>query len=118
MTTTLKYYSLGGQTVMRNEEGLKYLLTDHLSSVELQRLIPQGINVSLEWRFAAGGRQRAAVTDEDGDLVQQTRYLPYGGVPGTMFPGHPMPALCSGGTPRVCHDVRMLAWAVRGMWGT
>ncbi|MEW6093469.1 MAG: LamG-like jellyroll fold domain-containing protein [Chloroflexota bacterium] len=52
---TLKYYSFGGQTILRDADGLKYLLTDHLGSV-------------------------VAVTDASGALLSQTRYLPFGGV--------------------------------------
>jgi RHS repeat-associated protein len=51
-----KYYALaGGMVAMRDADGLKYLLTDHLGSV-------------------------VAVTDEDGALLEQQRYLPFGGV--------------------------------------
>ena len=51
-----KYYALGGGMVaMRDASGLKYLLTDHLGSV-------------------------VAVTNESGELVEQQRYLPFGGV--------------------------------------
>jgi RHS repeat-associated protein len=51
-----KYYALAGAMVaMRDADGLKYLLTDQLGSV-------------------------VAVTDEDGDLSEQQRYLPFGGV--------------------------------------
>jgi RHS repeat-associated protein len=53
--TTIKYYNFGGQTIMNDGDGLKYLLTDHLGSV-------------------------VAVTDDEGNLVSQQRYLPFGGV--------------------------------------
>src|SRR5690606_31708926 len=53
--TTIKYYSFGGQTIMNDGSGLKYLLTDHLGSV-------------------------VAVTDDQGTLTSQQRYLPFGGV--------------------------------------
>ncbi len=52
-TVTLKYYSFGGQTILRDADGLKYMLTDHLGSV-------------------------VAVTDASGALLSQTRYLPFG----------------------------------------
>jgi RHS repeat-associated protein len=49
-----KYYSMAGQTVMRDSDGsLKYLLTDHLGST-------------------------SAVTDQNGTLLSQQRYLPFG----------------------------------------
>jgi RHS repeat-associated protein len=52
----LKYYSFGGQTIMRDGNGdLQYFLTDHLGSV-------------------------VAVTDSDGTLTSQQRYLPFGQV--------------------------------------
>jgi RHS repeat-associated protein len=52
--TTIKYYSFAGQTIMNDGSGLKYLLTDHLGSV-------------------------VAITDDQGDLISQHRYLPFGG---------------------------------------
>src|SRR5690606_570339 len=54
-STTIKYYSFGGPTIMNDGSGLKYLLTEHLGSV-------------------------VAVTDASGALVSQQRYLPFGGV--------------------------------------
>ncbi|MCE9646910.1 MAG: DUF11 domain-containing protein [Chloroflexi bacterium] len=54
-TAVKKYYSFGGQTVMRDANGLQYFLTDHLGSV-------------------------VAITDTSGTLVSQQRYLPFGGV--------------------------------------
>ena len=48
-----KYYSFGGQTVMRDTNGLQYFLTDHLGSV-------------------------VAITDATGTLTSQQRYLPFG----------------------------------------
>src|SRR3990172_2262470 len=48
-----KYYSFGGQTILRDSTGLQYFLTDHLGSV-------------------------VAVTDDDGTLTSQQRYLPFG----------------------------------------
>jgi RHS repeat-associated protein len=51
-----KYYALaGGLVAMRDVSGLKYLLTDHLGSM-------------------------VAVTNESGALLEQQRYLPFGGV--------------------------------------
>ena len=51
-----KYYSFAGQTVaMDDGTGLQYLLTDHLGSV-------------------------VAVTDANGTLTSQQRYLPFGEV--------------------------------------
>jgi RHS repeat-associated protein len=51
-----KYYAFGGEMVaMHDASGLKYLLTDHLGSV-------------------------VATTNESGALVEQQRYLPFGGV--------------------------------------
>ncbi len=52
-TVTLKYYSFGGQTILRDADGLKYMLTDHLGSV-------------------------VAVTDANGTLLSQQRFLPFG----------------------------------------
>jgi RHS repeat-associated protein len=50
------YYNFAGQTIMKDSNGdLSYFLTDHLGSV-------------------------VAVTDEEGDLISQQRYLPFGGV--------------------------------------
>jgi RHS repeat-associated protein len=54
-TTTIKYYSFGGQTIMNDGTGLKYFLTDHLGSV-------------------------VAITNASGALVSQQRYLPFGQV--------------------------------------
>jgi RHS repeat-associated protein len=49
-----KYYSFAGQTIaMRDDDGLKYFLTDHLGSI-------------------------VAVTDESGEVLSQQRYLPFG----------------------------------------
>ncbi|MFZ5904485.1 MAG: DUF6973 domain-containing protein [Chloroflexota bacterium] len=51
-----KYYSIAGQTVaLRDDSGLQYLLTDHLGSV-------------------------VAVTNSNGTLTSQQRYLPFGEV--------------------------------------
>jgi len=51
-----KYYSMAGQTIMRDSDGsLKYLLTDHLGSTN-------------------------AVLDANGTLLSQQRYLPFGEV--------------------------------------
>ncbi|MEW6085796.1 MAG: RHS repeat-associated core domain-containing protein [Chloroflexota bacterium] len=51
-----KYYSIAGQTIMRDSDGsLKYLLTDHLGST-------------------------SAVTNQNGTLLSQQRYLPFGEV--------------------------------------
>jgi RHS repeat-associated protein len=51
-----KYYSFGGQTVaMEDGTGLQYFVTDHLGSI-------------------------VAVTDSNGTLTSQQRYLPFGGV--------------------------------------
>jgi RHS repeat-associated protein len=51
-----KYYSFAGQTIaMRDEDGLKYFLTDHLGSI-------------------------VAITGSTGTLISQQRYLPFGGV--------------------------------------
>jgi RHS repeat-associated protein len=48
--------NFAGQTIMKDSNGdLSYFLTDHLGSV-------------------------VAVTDEEGDLISQQRYLPFGGV--------------------------------------
>jgi RHS repeat-associated protein len=53
-TTTKKYYAIAGQTVaMDDGSGLKYLLADHLGST-------------------------VGVTDSDGELISQQRYLPFG----------------------------------------
>jgi RHS repeat-associated protein len=55
-TQVKKYYSLAGQTIMRDSDGsLKYLLTDHLGST-------------------------SAVVDGSGTLLSQQRYLPFGEV--------------------------------------
>jgi RHS repeat-associated protein len=52
--TWKKYYSFAGQTVaMRDAEGFKYFLTDHLGSVSV-------------------------VLDENGEILEQQRYLPFG----------------------------------------
>ena len=50
-----KYYSFGGQTIMRDANGLQYFLTDHLGST-------------------------VAITDISGTLTSQQRYLPFGQV--------------------------------------
>ncbi len=51
-----KYYFLGGQTILLDEEGeLQYIITDHLGSV-------------------------VSIADEGGTLTSQQRYLPFGGV--------------------------------------
>ena len=51
-----KYYSMAGQTIMRDSDGsLKYLLTDHLGST-------------------------TAVVEQNGNLLSQQRYLPFGEV--------------------------------------
>jgi RHS repeat-associated protein len=50
-----KYYSFGGQTILKDSTGLQYFLTDHLGSV-------------------------VAITDDEGTLTSQQRYLPFGGV--------------------------------------
>ena len=51
-----KYYSIAGQTMaMDDGDGLKYLLTDHLGSM-------------------------VAITDAQGSLIAQQRYLPFGQV--------------------------------------
>jgi RHS repeat-associated protein len=51
-----KYYSMAGQTVMRDsDDSLKYLLTDHLGSI-------------------------SAVANQAGELLEQQRYLPFGEV--------------------------------------
>jgi uncharacterized iron-regulated membrane protein len=51
-----KYYSLAGQTVaMRDSNGLRYFLTDHLDST-------------------------LAVLDDSGEPLSQTRYMPFGSV--------------------------------------
>jgi len=55
-STVRKYYAISGMTVaMSDADGLKYLLTDHLGSV-------------------------TAVTDEEGELLSQQRYKPFGQV--------------------------------------
>ncbi len=54
-STAIKYYSFSGVSIMNDGNGLKYLLTDHLGSV-------------------------VAVTDDQGNLVSEQRYLPFGGV--------------------------------------
>jgi len=70
-STVRKYYAISGMTVaMRDADGLKYLLTDHLGSV-------------------------AAITDDDGTLLAQQRYLPFGGVrhdtaPEKLIPNSPV----------------------------
>jgi RHS repeat-associated protein len=52
--TWKKYYSFAGQTVaMRDAEGFKYFLTDHLGSVSI-------------------------VLDENGGILEQQRFLPFG----------------------------------------
>jgi len=50
-----KYYSFGGQTILKDSTGLQYFLTDHLGSV-------------------------VAITNDTGTLTSQQRYLPFGGV--------------------------------------
>jgi RHS repeat-associated protein len=51
-----KYYAIAGQMIaMKDDEGLKYFLSDHLGSF-------------------------SAVLDENGAVVSQQRYLPFGGV--------------------------------------
>jgi RHS repeat-associated protein len=51
-----KYYSFAGQTIaMRDDDGLKYFLTDHLGSI-------------------------ITVLDESGEVISQQRYLPFGQV--------------------------------------
>ena|GEM_PF-6480580 len=70
-SSTKKYYSFGGQTILRasTSTGLQYFLTDHLGST-------------------------VAITDSNGTLTSQQRYLPFGGTrtnvttpnsPGTDF---------------------------------
>ncbi|NWG75742.1 MAG: hypothetical protein HXY24_14270 [Rubrivivax sp.] len=55
-STIRKYYSLTGQTfAMRDAEGLKYFLTDHLGST-------------------------LAVLDSSGTVLSETRYMPFGAV--------------------------------------
>jgi RHS repeat-associated protein len=54
-TTVKKYYAAGGQSVMRDGDGLHYLLTDHLGSV-------------------------VGVLDGNGSLETDERYLPFGGL--------------------------------------
>src|SRR5690606_15072319 len=54
-STIIKYYSFNGQTVaMDDGNGLKYFLTDHLGST-------------------------VAILDDEGTLIEQQRYLPFGG---------------------------------------
>ncbi len=48
-----KYYAIGGQRVMREDDTNYYLLTDHLGSV-------------------------VGISDESGSLISQQRYMPYG----------------------------------------
>jgi len=50
-----KYYSFQGQSILRDDEGLQYILSDHLGSV-------------------------VGITDDEGTLTSQQRYLPFGGV--------------------------------------
>jgi RHS repeat-associated protein len=50
-----KYYSFEGQSILRDNEGLQYLLNDHLGSV-------------------------MGIIDDEGILTSQQRYLPFGGV--------------------------------------
>ncbi len=65
-TSIRKYYAIGGQRVMREDDANYYLLTDHLGSV-------------------------VGVADGGGDLVSEQRYMPYGtprlepGIDGTDF---------------------------------
>jgi RHS repeat-associated protein/uncharacterized repeat protein (TIGR01451 family) len=54
-STWKKYYSFAGQTIMRDVQGLKYFLSDHLGSTSV-------------------------VLDDDGTILEQQRYLPFGGV--------------------------------------
>jgi RHS repeat-associated protein len=54
-TTVKKYYAAGGQRVMRDGDGLHYLLTDHLGSV-------------------------VGVLDGNGSIETDERYLPFGGL--------------------------------------
>jgi RHS repeat-associated protein len=55
-----KYYSFGGQTMMRDANGLQYFISDHLGSV-----------VAIA---------EATDTDSNGSLlISQQRYLPFGG---------------------------------------
>jgi uncharacterized protein RhaS with RHS repeats len=61
-STAIKYYSFGGQTVAMHDPsagsgqaGLQYFLSDHLGSI-------------------------VAVTDSNGTLTSQQRYLPFGSV--------------------------------------
>ncbi len=54
--TATKYYSIAGMTVAMNDgSGMKYLLMDHFGSM-------------------------AAVTNADGSVISQQRYLPFGEV--------------------------------------
>ncbi len=48
-----KYYSFGGQSILRDEDGLQYLLSDHLGST-------------------------VVVTNASGVLISEQRYLPFG----------------------------------------
>jgi RHS repeat-associated protein len=54
-STWKKYYSFGGATLMRDADGFKYFLSDHLGSVSV-------------------------VLDDEGTILEQQRYLPFGGV--------------------------------------
>jgi uncharacterized membrane-anchored protein YitT (DUF2179 family) len=55
-STIRKYYSFAGMMVaMRDADGIKYLLTDHLGSM-------------------------VAITDASGTLISEQRYLPFGQV--------------------------------------
>jgi len=57
-----KYYAIAGMTVaMSDAGGMKYLLTDHLGSV-------------------------VAVTDQDGELLSQQRFEPFGQVRTDVVP--------------------------------
>ncbi len=53
--TWKKYYSFGGATLMRDADGFKYFLSDHLGSVSV-------------------------VLSATGTVLEQQRYLPFGGV--------------------------------------
>jgi RHS repeat-associated protein len=62
-TAVRKYYAIAGQSIaMDDGEGLKYFLTDQLSSF-------------------------AAVTDDSGELLSSQRYLPFGQV--RQLPNYP-----------------------------
>jgi RHS repeat-associated protein len=50
-----KYYSFQGQSILRDSNGLQYLLSDHLGST-------------------------VSITDDNGTLTSEQRYLPFGGV--------------------------------------